>query len=453
MGCRLAGTVAALLVLLAMTACTSATSTAPHGGHRSASPAIAASRPSARWVSARQVAAIRRTTHCGRHIPQPAGAAPARAGRAPAIGPRPAVAMICEYEYWPDQHNRPARLAGQATLGPWAASGLAAVVDTAAATQPYMGSCGGDLPTHAHAVVILFGYPVSRVVSATVHQPSCGDVGNLTAGGRSFRLPWPVFSALMAPSADSAGNSGPRAPGLTGLSLAAATAAARRRGLAIQLSGVVTDPAAPIGSVLYQAVPPGAPSRRRDGPAVRVIVAVRPAPACTPGQLRLTYRGNGHRRGTDWGAIVISDAGKAPCRLPMSARITGLDQAGRPMGSPYTASTRGISSYSDPTSAPLILSPRMGAIPDGLAAPYGFPPPPGGLAGAISLAGGGYGATRAGARSCQVIRAWRVEIGGLSRTVPNADPAGPDPLVPSGAFVTCEARLSPALSYYGLLTY
>ena len=359
--------------------------------------------------------------------------------------------MICEYEYWPYQQNRPARLTGQATLSPQAADGIAAVVDSAATWRPAASSCGGDLPRHAHAVVVLFGYPGSRVISAIVHQPTCGDYGNVKVGGRSFRLPWPVFSALMAPPADAAGNNGPRAPDLTGLSLAAAATAARQRGLAIQLSGVITDPGAPLGSVLYQSVPAGAPSRLAGGPAVRVIVAVRPAPGCTQAQLRLTYRGNGNYRGTDWGTVVISDAGRAACRLPGSARITGLDQAGRPMTATYTGSIKGTI-YTMPTAAPLILSPRMGPIPDGLAAPYGFPPPPGGLAAGIRLEGR-YGSTPAKARACGVVRAWRVVIAGVSRTVPIADPAGPDPILPSDPFVSCEGRLAPEFSYYGLLTY
>jgi len=437
MSSRPAGAAAAFAVLLAMAACS-----APYSaGHRSVSPGL----------SARQAAAIRRTMHCDRHRHQPAGPSPFRSGPAPSIRSHPAVAMICEYEYWPYQH-RLARLTGKVTLGGQAADGLAAVVDSATTVHPEPIGCGADLPRHSHAVVMLFGYPGSHVISATAHQPSCNDQGNILTGSRSFRLPWPVLDALLAAATNSAGNNGPRAPHLTGLSLAAATAAAGRLGLAIRLSGVIMDPRAPLGSVLYQGVPADAPTRLLDGPGVRVIVAIRPAPACTPGQLRLIYRGNGYLRGTDWGAIVISDVGRAPCRLPGSARITGLDEAARPVTATYTGSVGGISSYSRPTTAPLILSPRMGPIPDGVASPYGFPAPPGGLVGAIRLEGG-YGPTLASARSCGVIRAWRIVIGGLSRTVPNVDPAGPDPLVPSGAFVTCEGRLSPALTYYGLLTY
>lgn len=100
----------------------------------------------------------------------------------------------------------------------------------------------------------------------------------------------------------------------------------------------------------------------------------------------------------------------------------------------------------------------MGSVPDGFAAPYGFPPPPDGLAGAIRLEAR-YGPASSGpaGSSCRpgwvVPAAWRVVIGGVSRTVPNADPAGPDPIVPSGGFVICGGNLYTALTYYGLLTY
>jgi hypothetical protein len=394
--------------------------------------------------------------HCDRHRHQPIGASPFRSGKAPGIRPYPAVAMICEYEFWPYQ-NRPARLTGQVTLGAQAADGLAAIVDSARRVHLEPSSCGGDLARHSHAVVILFGYAGSHVISAAVHQPYCNDVGNILTGGRSFRVPWPVLDALMAPATNSVGNNGPAAPQLTGLSLAAATAAARRRGQAIQLSGVIADSRAPLGSVIYQGVPAGAATRLRNGPAVRVIVAARTARSCTPDQLRLSYRGNGDFRGSDWGSVVISNVGQEPCGLPGTVRITGIDQAGGPVTTTYTSRLDG-GIYTASTTAPLILSPRMASVPDGLAAPYGFPPPPGGLAAAIRLeARYGPASSSPTGSSCRhswVVPAdWRVVIGGVSRTVPNADLADPDPIVPSGGFVICGGNLYAALSYYGLLTY
>jgi hypothetical protein len=264
MSSRLAGAGSALAILLALGSCSASHSAGPS----SVPPRI----------SAHQADVIRHSMRCDRHRHQPIGASPFRSGKAPGIRSYPAVAMICEYEFWPYQH-RPARLTGQVTLGARAADGLAAIVDSARTVHPEPSSCGGDLSRHSHAVIILFGYPGAHVISAAVHQPYCNDQGNILSGGRSFRVPWPVFDALMAPAANSAGNNGPAAPHLTGLSLAAATAAAKRRGLAIQLSGVITDPRAPIGSVLYQGVPAGAATRLRNGPAVPVIVAARPARA------------------------------------------------------------------------------------------------------------------------------------------------------------------------------
>ena len=40
-----------------------------------------------------------------------------------------------------------------------------------------------------------------------------------------------------------------------------------------------------------------------------------------------------------------------------------------------------------------------------------------------------------------------------AKTVSNADPAGPDPVVRSGGYVTCGGPITPDLTYYGLLTY
>lgn len=212
---RLAGVGSAFVVLLALAACSGACD----DGHKSMAPN----------VSARQADAIRQSMHCDRHRHQPIGASPFRSGKAPGIRSYPAVAMICEYEFWPYQ-NRRARLTGQVTLGARAADGLAAIVDSARTVHPEASSCGGDLARHSHAVVILFGYAGSHVISAAAHQPFCNDQGNILTGGRSFRVPWPVLDALMAPATNSAGNNGPPAPHLTGLSMAAATAAASGRG-------------------------------------------------------------------------------------------------------------------------------------------------------------------------------------------------------------------------------
>ena len=422
----------ACLALLAMVSCSGPGSE----GHPT--------RP-ARSLSGR-AAAIRRTMHCASRSPTSDWrnlTAPT-----PGVRPDPVVAVICEYA---SRSGGRGSLTGQVTLGGRAAGGLAAVVDSAKPMQFQASSCGGDAPEHGHFEVILFGYQAGQGSSATVHQPTCNSQGNVLAGGGSFWLPWNVLDALLYPATDVSGNRGPRAPYLTGISLAAAAAAARRHGLALNLSGVITDTRVPFGSVLYQAVPPGTRSRGREEPSVRVIVAVRPAATCTLAQLGLTYRGNGARRGNDWGAIVISDVGEVPCRLPGSAQITGLDEAGRALTQTYTASITGPSSFLDPTTAPLVLSPRLNPIPDGLAAPYGFPPSPAGLAGAITLTGH-YGPPHS--RSCWVIPAvWRVVIGGLSRTVQNADPTGPNPIVPSGGYVTCKGNFSAALTYYGLLTY
>jgi len=421
----------ASLALLALASCTSPS---PHAaGHRTRSPQVAAGR----------IAAIRRTMNCNRRLPPsnaPLGTAPT-----PDIRRGPVVAVICEYEYKDRYGPGPSHLAGQLTLGVRAADGLVAVLDGATPVQPSFTSCGVDTQS-SHSEDVLLGYLTGPVTSVIVTVPACQGPTVVSADGRSFGLSWPVIRALLYSAADASGNRGPRAPELTGLSLAAAATAARRHGLALQLSAVVTDPGHPFGSVLYQALPAGTRSRLRNGPSVGVIVAIGPAPPCTPGQLRLTYRGNGAIRGQDWGAVVISDIGTEPCRLPGSAWITGLDRAGRPV----------TKAHATKATAPIILSPHTAPIQDGVAAPYGIPPPPGDLAGAITLFDGfrlvPYSIAGTLCRPNWVIpAAWLVAIGGLSATVPNTDPRGPTPIVPSGAFVTCEGKLFPGLTYYGLI--
>src|SRR5579859_6839695 len=317
------------------------------------------SRPSP--VLASRAAAILRTMHCAPRLPASNGSF--LAAPAPGIGPGPAVAVICEYQYRNGNLNA-FDLTGQTMLAGQSADGLVAVLDSARPVQPDQGSCGGGPSERGSAVVIELGYLGGQRTSATVDIQTCeGSISALETAGKFFQLPWPVIDALLYRVADSSGNRGPRVPDLTGLSLAAAAVAARARGLVLSLSGIVVDQRAPLGSVVYQAVPAGNRSRLGNGPSVRVIVAVRSASACTAGQLRLTYRYNGASRGTEWGAVVISDTGEAPCRLPATAIITGLDQAGQPVAGPFTAAARNLRAPAeDATTAPLILGPLMAPI-------------------------------------------------------------------------------------------
>ena len=207
---------------------------------------------------------------------------------------------------------------------------------------------------------------------------------------------------------------------------------------------MVTDSRIRLGTVIFQALPPGTRSRLHNGPQVSVVVAARPAPACTARQLRLTYRGAAATRGSDFGSIVIRDTGPAPCTLTGLVRIQGIGGAGRPVTNPLSSRIP----------ATVILDANAAPVPDNPPSPNVIPPPPAELAGAIWL----YAEYRNTPDSpagtlCRprwvTPAAWRLTIpGNLTFTVPNADPGGPNPVVPSGGFVTCDGRLGDASLIY-----
>jgi len=279
-----------------------------------------------------------------------------------------------------------------------------------------------------------------------VTYPGCPRSELVAAGGRELALDGPMADALAAYASASGGNRGPRTPSLIGLSLAAAEAAASRAGLSVSLSGAVSDARVPFGSVIFQSLQPGAASRLRNGPQARVVVAIGPEPACRARQLWLTYRGLGTSGGSDFGAIAIGDVGRAPCTLSGFVTIAGLDYAGRPVTNAFRSRFAGT----------VTLSPREGSIVDGARAPDIIPPPPAALTGAIWLTQVyRYRPNSPAGTSCRprwiIPAAWRVALpGGFEFTVANTDRRGSRPIVPSGAFVTCEGHLDDAtLLYYG----
>ena len=76
------------------------------------------------------------------------------------------------------------------------------------------------------------------------------------------------------------------------MSLSRAEAAAGQAGMTVSLSGAEPDAGAAFGSVIFQALPGGYPSRLHNGPQAGIVVATRPAPACIKSQLRLAGRRN-----------------------------------------------------------------------------------------------------------------------------------------------------------------
>jgi hypothetical protein len=193
--------------------------------------------------------------------------------------------------------------------------------------------------------------------------------------------------------------------------------AARRHGFSVLVGGAVLDTRARFGTVVFQSLPPGAIDVG-PGNQVAVALAVQPAPACAPGQLRLGFRYGGAGAGNDFGSLIFRNAGTAPCRLAGRLRVTGINAARHPV-------TGTIAAVAAP---PGILSPRAATVPK-------FSPPPAGELAYLWTLGAEYRDDPAGSSGLclpfQVVPArWRVALpGGQMMTVSNA------------GFITCRGHL------------
>jgi hypothetical protein len=368
-----------------------------------------------------------RTVSCPAAFPWPARAAarqPPPAGGL--IPPRPVTAMICQYPLGLPKAK--AGFARRIVLTGAAADGLAAVLDSAGQAPPDVRRCTGPQAGLPFAQVLRFGYASGRVISAAVQYSTC-PAALISVGRRAVGLPGPVRDSLFHDTSLGPASQGPRTPALIGLAAAAAAAKARRGGFDLLVDGGAVDPRVPFGTVIFQADPPGWPESSGQ---VDVVLAVRPARACTAGQLAAWFTGAQPGAGNDLGGIIVRDTGAAPCTLTGPLRLTGLDLAGRPVTSTVT----------DPVTGPAVLSPDAAPVSrQGRLAP-------GELVGTLLLAA----AYRDDAASpdglCtahQVAPArWRLTLpAGPALTVPNAVPhwAGPS-LAPQGGLTTCRGRVS-----------
>jgi hypothetical protein len=371
-------------------------------------------------------AAAARTVTCPAAFLRPSGAAasqPSPAGGL--IPPRPVTAVICQYPLGLPKAK--AGIARRIVLPGAAADGLAAVLD-GAGPAPDARHCTGPAADLPPAQVLRFGYASGRVISAAVQYSSC-PVALITVGRHLAGLGNPVRDDLFYDTSLTRADQGPRTPALVGLPAAAAQAAARRAGFALLVEGGAVDPRSPFGTVIFQTDPPGWPESSGQ---VNVILAVRPGPVCTAGQLAAGFGGAQPGAGNDLASIVIRDTSAAACTLAGPLRLTGLGAAGQP----------DTTTVSYPVSGPAILSPgaapasRQGRLAPGelagtmlLAAPYrDDPASPNGLCTAHQVAPAG----------------WRITLpAGPAITVPNAVPhwAGGG-LTPDGGLTTCRGRLS-----------
>jgi len=329
-------------------------------------------------------------------------------------------AVICQHTVEIERGKKTAGML-RITLGAVAADGLAALLDDAApATNP------SHCAEFSLGQIVIFGYRSGPAVTASVSSGDCSAfTAVVTAGGRTAVFGAPLEPALNAYSELGTLGPGPLIPDVTGLSPAAAAAVAKRHGFTLLVAGAELDASVPAGTVIFQS-PPSVAANPGPGSQIDVIAATSPAPACTPGQLTLTYRGGGLALGNDFGSILFRDTGAAPCTLAGSVSATGLSAAGVPVTATVTSTFTG----------PGVLSPDAAPVPDGSS------PPPGELVYLWTLQAQytdpvDNGATR---RDWVIPASWRVTLPGAAFTVPNVDHSNPY-RTPNGGLIAYLGRL------------
>ncbi|HEX2323234.1 MAG TPA: hypothetical protein VHJ18_30025 [Streptosporangiaceae bacterium] len=315
-------------------------------------------------------------------------------------------------------------------LGARAATGLAALVNSAGPLTPRARSCG-QLPS---AQFLVFGYATGSVSRVAVQQLTC-DLAVVTAGWRSGVLTLSVASDLFAITMVPRHPRGPRTPRLLGLSAARAVDAARRQHFTVYFDGSAIDPAARTGTVIFQSLPAGLPDSL-PGHQVDVITAVRQSPPCIAGQLALTYLGGEPATGNDFGTLLVTDRSRHACALPGPLRVTGLDTRGVPVTSTVSFPLVGTNVLS-PGAGPITRT-RSGRL-SGIAS--------GELIGVLHLqAEYRDGPANVDNGLCTPLwvtpATWRVRLpGGQAITTVNSDLTNSFKLAPSGGLVTCRGQL------------
>jgi hypothetical protein len=337
------------------------------------------------------------------------------------------TAVICQYTA--DPSKKTAGMLGRVTLGAAAAGGLAALFDDAGQTASPP-RCAGS----TFSQVVIFGFRSGPAVTASVRFGVCSVfTGVVTAGGRAAVFGNPLESDLFGYSELGLLGPGPLIPDVTGLSPAAATTVAKRHGLTLLVDGAELDTSVPAGTVIFQWPPPVA-DNPGPGSQLEVIVATPHAPACTPAQLTVSYRGGEAGAGSDFGSIVFRDTSAAACALAGQVSVTGVNTAGDPVTASVTSTFAG----------PGTLSPDAAPVPDGRS------PPPGEIV-YLWLLTSEYrdGPANVDNGICEpdwvVPASWRITLAsGATFTVANSDPDNSLRLVTSGGLVTCLGRLSSA---------
>jgi hypothetical protein len=374
----------------------------------------------------------------------PAGsqaACPRRAPAAPVPGPGrrtsqlvragAITATLCQYG--PGQAPRELAFRGAASAG------LAAVINGSEPVTPGARRCDRPKGQNGISQYVIFGYRSGRPQTVSIAFTTC-ELAIAEAGHRFGVLPDPVFTDLFSLALLQPSRHGVAAPDLIGLRYAGAQAKAQAARYSVVLGGAAIDQAVPFGRVIFAAPPAGvrlSPSARQ----VALVLAVRPEPACRASQLALNYLGGEPSTGNDLGAIAVRDVSAKPCQLAGPLTVTGLDSAGHRVTVTVKTQVTGPAILSPDATVDHAGRPAAGALAEAITVIAEYRDDPKSPTGALCTP------------HWVVPASWSIGLpGGGHVTGPNADPADPAKLVPSGGFVTCRGKFSvPApANYYPL---
>lgn len=267
-------------------------------------------------------------------VQRPARSAPAL------IPPGPVVVSICRYARplpRPKARLTPAR---RIVLRGTSAAGLAAIINGGTALTARARQCDRPRGRLPFSQALVFGYRSGHRVTAAISYTGCSLAIVAAASGAAV-LADPVQADLFFLTSLTRHPNGPRTPDLVGLGIRAAAAAAARGRWSLYVDGAGIDRAVQPGTVIFQTLPAGVPDAG-PGKDINVVLAVRPAPACTAAQLALSYLGGGAGAGNDFGSVVVRDDWPRPCTLTGPLHLAGTGKAGRLVTQAVTFPVAGV---------------------------------------------------------------------------------------------------------------
>jgi len=381
---------------------------------------------------------------CPAHVPansvqSAAALSSPRPGRsAPALIPPGAVVVsICQYARPLPPSKARLKSARRIVLRGTPAAGLAAIINGGPPVTARARQCDRPRGRLPFSQALVFAYRSGHRVTAAISYTDC-SLAIVAAGRRAAMLAGPLQSDLSFLTSITRHPHGLRTPHLVGLPIRAAAAAAARDRWSLYVDGAAIDRAVQPGTVIFQTLPAGVPDAGA-GKDINVALAVRPASACTAGQLALSYLGGGAGAGNDFGSVVVRDDSPRPCTLTGPLRLAGTGKAGRPVTQQVTFPVAGVAVLS-PATVPVSQRITVGGSPQ--------PAAHGAFVGGLVLeAEYRDGPAKVDHGYCEPLwvipAAWRVTLpDGQALAVANADRYNPAGFGgPSGGLVTCRGEL------------